>query len=764
MRKIRNIIVYLLIVFFILQSYAYAEDSKCLARDFIIIGNENISSDVIKSYLDYNFDKCISENQINEIVAQLYKSGFFNKINYKINDDKLFINVEENPLIASIYIRGNSKLKDKIINNLIELKKGELLNDVYLLKSKNSIIDSYRNHGYFFVTVNANVVRKKDGTADVSFNISEGKKIYISNIVFHGNKEFSSRYLRSIVKTKEFKIWTFLSGKHIFDEERLVSDKDILRYIYYINGYASFSVVSTVLDIKNEKAILHFILDEGPLYHIQNIDFNSNNNTIEEKKIREALLIKSGDRFNIVNINESIKNLEISYEKNTKVDNTVDVDYVYDKTFDNKINITYNLNEKPVYYIKDIDITGNIRTKDHVIRKRIKMSEGDIYSDTDAILSERSLKAVGFFKDVSVNKVYDDVNNEILLNFNVEEKQTGNVGVHGSFDSIGGLKGRISVSEDNLLGSGRIITLSVERSSYNFDIYSGITDRNFLGKDVAGGISLYYKDSNLQKISSYNSYSRGLYLLLSGKLIYNIQGKMSLTLDDTRIDDVPDNASRSVKEQEGKTRSVITSFGTVYNSVNNNYNPSGGSYIALNSDIAGLLGGDTRYIKLSASGYKIVNNLFGDGFKDFITKLSFSCGKIINFNTRDLRITERFGVGEQDIRGFASGGIGPRDYKTLDVIGGENYLTSSIQFNFPLIGMEKMNIRGSIFLDTGAVFGIESKNNKYIIDDNTLRISPGIGLVWISPVGPMRFNYAVPIQKGELDVEKNITFGMGSIF
>ncbi len=733
--------------------------NSCI-KGIIFIGNKRTNNKTISSYIDIDQNKCLNNVDINQVIKKLYSTGFFSDVRSSVNDnDQLIITVKENPIVNSIIIRGANKIKAKSIYEILPLEKRSIFTKTKLRKATNKIKDLYKKHNYLFTNVKFDL-RKYGDMIDIIFTIQENHKIKVADIRFTGNQSFVDQDLREIIYTKTYRIINIFSKRHIFDSDKLLLDREILRQFYLSNGFADFNVSSTIVEISNNHCIINFTLNEGRVFYINKVSIESKIQGLDIQELKELINVKESKKFDASKINESISIINNHLRRNY---NSIEVNTDY-KQHDNKIDIIFSIKENKDIYIDKVNISGNNRTRDEVIRRELRLADGDLYNEGKVIRSEQRLRALNFFESININKgISITGDDKIDLDVEVKDKPTGDIKLSAGYSSNSGFTTSIALNERNLFGTGRTVSMALQKTKRSLELDMKAADRYFLDKDLTASAGVYYRTLSNQDLSSYSSASTGFSVQASDDLTEYINYSLRYVHDNTQIKDVPMNASTLIKEQEGVNITSLIGYSMGFNSINSSLNPSSGHSISLSQNIAGI-GGNAKYIKSEISGVYFNDKLFGKE-EDAILRINSGIGYIWNYNTRSLRVNERFSLDSNSLRGFDDGGIGPRDLDTDDTLGGNFYYTGSAQINFPIDIIKKLNVRGSFFVDTGTLFGLDKDLQRdNITNDKNLRMAVGTGLVWLSPVGPIRINLAIPLLMSEGDKEKLISFNFGTVF
>lgn len=724
-----------------------------LAKNIEIKGNKRIEDETIKSYFmegnEYN------PAYINAVIKELYKTEFFQEISISNTIDKLIINIKERPIIDEIIFKGNKAIKDDIIENEISLKVRGIYNKSSLINDINKISAIYKRNGYIDISIKPKIYQLNNNRIKLYFVIYENKKSKIKKIIFSGNKQINTKDLKSIISSKEKK-W-YRGSATYYDPDRVNLDKEIIRNHYLNQGYANFELLNSKIEyIEQIRAfIVNHKLSEGGIYYVNNIKISDLFKNIEIKNVTNLITIKNGDRFSLEAIEKNIDKI-IKY-LNNKGYAFVDIDYDIIKNIENKtLDIHFKINNSDRIYIRKINIIGNNRTEDNVIRRELKIIEGDSYSNYKIMRSRQKIINLGFFKKVEIKKHPIANSNQIDIDIILAEDSTGELNIGIGYSTTEKMLGNISVKEKNLMGKAHNIALSYQKSSLSDDIEVSYLIPNISNRDFAYGIDVFNIDTEYEE-SSTNIESSGF----NHKIYYEISDFLHQSISYSyKIDDIDSESNTSslyIEEQLGKTTYSAIKQTLTYDKRDNKINPTNGYSIKLSSDLAGI-GGDIKIYKIDLgfiNYYPMIKN-------KLIFRFLVKSGMVQGYNSKDVRINHRFFVGGSTLKGFDSSGIGPRD-QNGNALGGKYYARSTLELAFPLGLPEELGFKGLLYTESGMLTGLDNKAID-INDDSSIRSSVGIGLSWDSPLGPIRFDYAKAIKKKSYDKIEKFRINFGSRF
>ena len=631
------------------------------------------------------------------------------------------------------------------------------------------IISVYRRQGLFAAYVEPKIIKLPQNRVDLVFEISEGPVTKVKNINFIGNVAYSDSDLKDVITTGENGWLSFLKSNDIYDPDRLNLDRELLRQHYLKNGYADARVLSGMADLDRDGQgfYITFTVDEGELYTFGDVVVESTLANVDTGELEDGMLTQPSEIYNASLIEKTVERLTLTVAEQgyafARVRPRVERDAI-----SRTLNITYVIEEGPRVYIERINVVGNTRTRDYVIRREIRLAEGDAYNRLLVNRAKRRLNALGFFKKVTVQSEQGGASDRVVLSFVVQEQSTGELSFGGGYSTSEGVVGDIAITERNFMGKGQFLRLKLAGSLERAQIDLSFTEPRFLDRNLSAGFDIFHKEIDLSNEASYKSRKTGGGLRLGFPLAENFWMSTRYTLTRDELYEVDALASAPIREQEGVN--YISSFGysLVYDTRNNRRAPTRGIYGTFAQDLAGL-GGDVNYIRTSGelrAYYPIYNQII------FVGRLIG--GHIAGWGGDDVRIVDSFYKGGETIRGFGRAGYGPRDLRTGDVLGGTAYYsgTAEIRFPIPLIP-EELGISGAVFADAGSLFDVSGSANvadsvtgfsPIIADGSTIRSSVGVSIIWKSPVGPLRADYSFVLNSEEYDEEEAFRFGASTKF
>jgi outer membrane protein insertion porin family len=601
------------------------------------------------------------------------------------------------------------------------------------------------------------VIQLPQNRVDLIFEITEGPITEIRRIGFVGNVKYSDSDLRSIVRTKETAWYRFLTADDTYDPDRLTFDRELLRRFYLSKGYADFRVVSAVAELApNRKGFfITFTIEEGERYRFGKIDVAAKLRDLSSDQLKDHIKVKNGDWYNadavenvVLNLTDAVGTLGYAF---------VDIrPRVKRKKKERVINITFRVREGPRVFVERIDITGNVRTIDPVIRREMALVEGDAFNASKMRRARKRIRNLGFFEKVDVKNVAGSRSDKTVLQVKVRERSTGEISFGAGFSSSDGLLGNIGIRERNLLGKGQDLLLKTTIAAESSEIDLQFTEPYFLDRKLAGGFDLFRTTRDLQDESSLERKSLGAGLRLGFEYSDNLRQRLRYRISREEVTDVSSTASLAVREQEGAAVKSEISQILTYDSRDDRFLPTKGVIARFNTDLAGL-GGSVKYIRTNVKATK-----FFPITEQFIGSIGGSAGYIIGLG-EDVRIVDRFFLGGPSMRGFEVAGAGPRDESTDDAVGGKFLYTGTAQVTFPIGLPNEFGVKGRMFSDIGSLSNSES-TLATITDDKSLRASVGLGISWKSPFGPLVIDFSKALLKKDFDKTEVVRFDFGARF
>ncbi|WP_394112321.1 outer membrane protein assembly factor BamA [Xanthobacter wiegelii] len=805
-------------------SLVVASPAAAQSSSIVVEGNRRVDADTIRSYFGSG---PYTAAKIDEAWKALYATGLFSDVQVNQSGGRIIVRVSENEVINRVVFEGNKKIKDEVLEGEVQSKPRAPFNKSTVQADTQRIIEIYRRSGRSDVRVNPVTIDRGNGRVDLVFEIKEGDKTGIKDIKFVGNKAFSDWKLKDVISTTQTNWLSFLKSTDAYDPDRVNSDQELLRRFYLKNGYADFRIIGATaeLDPAGGGYILTFTLDEGDQYRFGKVDVVSNIRDLPGDSLKRVVRAQDGQIYNAELVEKSVENLTIEASKSGYA--FAQVRPRGDRDFQAKIiNVVFVLEEGPRVYIERIEIRGNTRTRDYVIRREFDIGEGDAYNRVLVDRAERRLRNLGYFKNVKITTEPGSAPDRVILAVDVEDQPTGEFSISGGYSTSDGVIGEVSLGEKNFLGRGQYVKVSGTLGQNAQGAEFSFTEPYFLGYRLAAGFDLYWKETQTTSYTPYGTTMIGGGLRfglpitdeVTLALRYNLyQREINLCDDYTATYEYYNYCASSISwairdaAAQGATITSALGYTLSFNSLDNNVNPTQGIYAELKQDMAGL-GGDVNFIRTTGD-VRHYTPLPGDS----VLILRAQAGYVSSWGDDSLDVLDNFYMGPNLVRGFAPSGIGPRDLapcaasnkgspliyncanNELNALGGTTYWGVSAEIQFPFAFLPKdIGMKGAIFADAGSLFdyggptkfpGVygwdkdnfygnpnlvncstipSSKtwgyNNVCVNDDNAVRSSVGVSLIWQSPFGPLRFDYAWVLSQATYDQTQAFRFSGGTRF
>lgn len=750
-------------------------DSVVIQR-ILIKGNERIEQGTVLSYLPVQPGDLVGPAQIDLALKTLFRTDLFADVKLDIEGSDLVVTVVENPIINQVAFEGNDNLKEDKLRDEVTIRPRGIFTRSKVQQDVQRIIELYRRSGRISASVTPKVVELPQKRVDLVFEINEGPKSGIMRINFLGNKEFSDNDLKDVVVTKESEWYKFLTSNDNFDPDRLEYDREQLRKHYRNRGFYDFRIVSALAELAPDKNgfALTFTLDEGPKYKFGKLSVETDLKKLNGDVLKLLLPIREGEIYQDEKIESATEAL--TFAAGAAGFAFVDIRPRYVPNKANKtVDVVFEVKEGPRVYVERIDIVGNVRTLDPVIRRELRLVEGDAFNRVLVDRSKNQIKGLGFFKDVDIEEVPGTAPDRTILRVKVTEQPTGELSFSAGYSSLDKVVFDLGVTERNFRGRGQSLRAQVSVGSLRQQVDFSFTEPRFLGRDLRAGIDLFSYKYNFSRQAGYDTESTGIGVRLGFPLTQNasMSTRYNLRSDNVVVQKSLCGVTVSILlcDQAGSRVTSLVGYSFRWDRRNDPIQPTRGFAIDLQQDLAGV-GGDVKYLKTEgdASWYY--------GFTpSFIFSATGSAGYIFGYGNDEIRINDRFYKGGNSFRGFQTAGIGPRNITYNDALGGRMYAIGSLEMTLPTGLPEQYGIKAAMFSDFGTLglLDTNSKNSCYkstvkdckpdnIKDDLSLRASAGLSIFWKSPMGPIRFDFSQVLAKEDYDRPETFRFSTSTRF
>ncbi len=728
-------------------------------REVQVEGAQRIDPETVRSYAGVRAGDQIDSDKVDQALRTLFATGLFQDVNVTIQGANVVIRVVENPIINRIQFEGNRRVSDEVLNGETQLRARHVYTRTRVQNDVRRILEVYRRSGRFAATVEPKVIQLPENRVDLVFEIQEGATTGVSRITFVGNQNFSENRLKEAIRTRESRWYRLLSIDDNYDPDRVAFDRELLRRFYLSQGYADFRVVSSVAELSPDRTgfFITFTVEEGERYKFGTINVVSQIRTLNADDLRTRVISTEGDWYNADQVEATV---------NALTEAAGDLGFAFveirprvERNRDEKtISITYEIQEGPRVYVDRINIVGNVRTLDRVVRREMRLAEGDAFNTSKLRRSRQRIRNLGFFERVEVTNVPADAPDRTTVNVEVQERSTGELSFGVGFSTADGLLGDVSVRERNFLGRGQDLRLAFTIAQRRQQIDLSFTEPYFLDRNIVAGFDIFRVERDFKNQSDYKSRSTGFGLRMGYALTEFLSQNLRYRLSYDEIFDVGTNASPIIVAQPGQTLTSLIGTDLVYDRRDDRLDPTSGYFIRTSFDFAGV-GGDSRFIRTRLAG-----GYYYPFWEGWVGSVTGELGYIRGLG-QDVLIQNRYFVGGDNLRGFATSGIGPRDAISGNALGGNRYATTSLEVQFPTPVPPEFGIRGLVFADVGWLNTLDGQMAGVVVNDsNAIRLSIGAGLNWRSPFGPVRVSVGRALLKEPFDRTETFRFGFGSRF
>lgn len=743
---------------------------SALAGGLDVTGNHRVEADTIRSYFHGCDAKAFDPLDIDAGVKALYATGLFSDVRVSQHDGTLSIAVVENPTISRIAFEGNKQVKDEDLRKAVASKERGPLARAQVQKDAAALSELYQKHARFAASIEPKIIEAGDHRVELVFEIREGARTGVRQVLFTGNKAYSATRLKGAIKTGETNLLSAILGNDVYDPDKVEADREQLRHFYLAHGYADAHIrpAAVQYDASQKGFVVTFAIEEGARYRIGKAEVASQLGDVKAEALRSALLTNAGDTFNADAIEKTVTALTTRLARDGKpfADVHVSMDRVPGS---DTIALRYTVEPGPRAYVERIEIRGNAKTRDAVIRREFDFAEGDAYNGALIARAERRLKNLGYFKTVAITRQPGSTEDRVIVNVAVEEQATGDFQVSGGYSTMDGPVGEISISDRNVLGRGEIAKASVTYGEYTKGFDVAFTEPYIFDTRASLGIDLFGRQTTANSYQSFDTMTIGGKLILGLPMNEQVgtQWNYSLYRQSVALDPNLGTASLPIQEAAAAGPTWVSSIGTgaTYSTLDNNRNPTSGWRLGVNEEIAGF-GGDAKFTKTTEDAryyYPIADGVTG--------MVRAQSGYVTPWGGQPLPLLSGFFGGPWLVRGFASNGFGPRDVTpgtTMDNVGGNLYWGTSteVQSAVPFIPSDA-GLKAAFFADAGSLWRTGSAGSSpalsqsLISNGQTIRSSFGAGLVWDSILGPIRVDYAYPTTKAATDITQRLRFSAG---
>ena len=792
----------------------------------IIVEGAHVDPSTLKPYFSGTDPASIERG-----VADLKATGIYSNVSARVENGKIVVTLAGGEqIINRVAFEGNRQIETKQLEVEVQSKPHTAYNEATAQADIGRIKDAYKKFGRNEAGVTKRLVQLPNGRVDLVFTVNEGEKTGIRDIKFVGNHAVSDYRLRGLMQTSTMNWLSWFKSTDVYDPDRLASDLEAIRRYYMKNGYADFQITNTDVAYQANPAgyVITITMDEGPQYHVSSVSVVSNIPKVDGPALNRFVALRPGDVYDAGSVDKSVEGITRDVARQGYAFSEARPHGERDAA-NHTIALSFSVDNGPKVYIERIDIVGNTRTRDYVIRREFDIGEGDPYNHVLIERAERRLNSLGYFKKVHISNRPGSSPDRVIVVVDVEDQPTGSISLSGGYSTTQGFLAELAYTETNFLGRGQYVRLSVSDGQYTQGWKASFTEPYFLGQRLAAGFDLYHQVNNNNQFALYQNWTTGGTLRLGIPITDDLTLQPNYSLYESKItipnteaqpfDDCvgPDQtffpggtfipivptpfincltngeAPVEIKQAaaEGNIVTSMAGFSILFNNIDDRKNPTTGYAINYKQDVAGL-GGQSEFIRetFDARWYHPIT-------EDFIGLIHLQAGQINSFGSRQALIINNFMEGPSLVRGFAPGGIGPRDISDpfniqAAALGGTSYYGASAEVDFPIFGLPReVGLKGAVFVDAGNLIGYSGPTDfssflgftncpppgsfgrafpttqlscAQVYDPNLIRASIGASLIWDSPMGPIRFDLAVPIHKGQFDQTQLFNFSGGTTF
>ena len=741
--------------------------------EIIVDGNRRIETETIRSYTEIETPAVLAIGEVNDAVQRVRDSNLFETVTAEVQGNKLKVTVVEFPTVNEVVFEGNDRLGEKQLSALVRSQSRRIYSVSQVRDDANAIAEAYANQGRIAASVEPRIIRRSDNRVDVIFEIAEGGVVEIERLSFVGNRTFSDRRLRRVLNTKQAGLLRIFVQRDTYVEDRVEFDKQVMTDFYNSRGYIDFQVqaVTSELSKTKDSFFLTFFVQEGPQFFFGKITTTSDLEDVDTGDFENAIKTEQGDIYSPALVENTITRME-----RRALELGLDFVRVEPRVTRNNegraLDIDFNLSRGPRVFVERIDIAGNTTTLDRVIRRQFKVVEGDALNPREIRASAERIRALGFFARSNVTTREGSAPNQRIVEISVTEKPTGNLKFGANYNSANGVGLVASFREENFLGRGQATSFGINTTTSTRGFNFGFKEPSLFNRDLSLSFGVDYRGTNKNN-ARYNTGSFEIDAALGFPVSESGFFTPKLFYETEELRDVTTSSAVITGEAaEGDRKTLGLGYTYSFDNRRTGLNPNSGLFLRLSQDFG--LTGDARFVRTNVKlgGETYVRN------EDFKVTAILEGGALSYAGGSSSRVTDRFFLGSGLFRGFAPGGLGPREVDTSnsinDALGGEYYAVARFETQFPIGLPEEYGIEFGAFFDAGSVWGLDSAHvgkganqapaNTILYDEFTLRAVAGVSIFWNTPIGPLRFNFTDAVKTAEYDVEQNFDLTISASF
>ena len=730
-----------------------------------IQGNQRIEEGTIRSYMLVQPGDGFDPDRIDRSLKTLFATGLFQDVVINRDGSTVVVKVVENPIVNRIAFEGNKKLTDEQLRAALQLRSRAVFTPQLAAADRQRLLDQYAKRGRFAASVEPKIVRLDQNRVDVIFECNEGETTLVSRIAIVGNRSYSENRLREVINTREQAFYRILSTSDEYDPERINFDKELLRRFYLKNGYADFEVKDATAELTPDKRafFVTFNVNEGERYKVAKITVNSKLRNLKGDELRALIPISEGDTYDGDAVEKTSQAVQDAVQTRGYAFVEVKPEIARDKS-KKTVDLVFEVGEGPRVYIERLDIVGNTRTKDKVVRREFRLAEGDAFNAATVRRSRQRLQDMGYFNSVVVQPSQGSAPDKAIVTATVDEKATGELTLGGGYSTDAGALLQAGLRERNLVGTGIDGSINGVLAQKRSQIDLSVTDPYFLDRNLVAGFDLFHVRNNNQDIAAYSERRTGGALRVGYEFNEHLRQAWTYSIVDRNVYNVQSGASIYISNQQGS--SLLSQIGQTLtlDYRDSRTEPRDGFIVRVGTDFAGL-GGTARYVraKIDTTYYVPLEAYLGD--PEWVVALTAGAGYLAQLGRQE-KIIDRFFLGGDNLRGFQSGGAGPHAVggTSVDSIGGRLIYTQSSELRFPLPISADLGLTGRTFVDIGSLSQVTRIAGVTTTDDSSPRVGAGVGVSWKTPFGLINIDIAQAVVKKKYDQTQLFRFGFGTRF